>query len=81
MASLEGFHPHVLRHTAATRLYEVTKGDIRTVQESLGHSDPKTTAIYTPSGRARLKEAVEQLDFHRPKKETIKNDLGSGAGA
>ena len=41
----QGLSCHALRHTAATLGYLHT-GDLRAVQELLGHADPRTTARY-----------------------------------
>jgi integrase/recombinase XerC len=52
---------HQLRHRFATRALEVS-GDLRAVQELLGHASPTTTAIYTKVSSRRLRAVVERID-------------------
>jgi len=53
--------PHMLRHTAATRLIE--RGtDIRFVQRLLGHASIATTEIYTHVTDTALREAISKAD-------------------
>ena len=52
--------PHVARHTAATSLLEVTGGDVRLVQEVLGHANLSTLQGYTKIVDSRKQEAYRR---------------------
>ena len=54
---------HTFRHSFASHLL-AANFDIRTIQELLGHSDVRTTMIYTHTIKSRtIKEAKSPLDF------------------
>ena len=54
---------HTFRHSFASHLLQANY-DIRTIQELLGHSDVRTTMIYTHTIRSQtIKEVKSPLDF------------------
>lgn len=62
-ARYDGRSGHALRHTAASDVLDAC-GDLRVVQELLGHEDLSTTAIYLRRVSAeRMREAVEGRSY------------------
>ena len=54
-------HPHVLRHTFATRLMRTT--NTRVVQKLLGHRRISSTQVYTHPNQDDLQRAIKGLDL------------------
>jgi integrase/recombinase XerC len=63
-------HPHVLRHSFASHILQ-SSGDLRAVQELLGHANITTTQVYTSLDFQRLAAVYDQA-HPRAKKRSVK---------
>jgi len=57
-AGIERAHPHTLRHTFG--VHAIKQGaSLRSVQEMLGHADPKTTSLYVGLAREQMDKDMQ----------------------
>lgn len=69
----QNVYPHLLRHSFASHMLE-SSGDLRAVQELLGHADISTTQVYTHLDFQHLAKVYERAHPRANKKALPGND-------
>ena len=62
MRSGVDLRPHILRHTYATQVYG-KGGDLRFVQDQLGHGSPAVTGVYAKTVNPRGIQNLQMVDW------------------
>jgi integrase/recombinase XerC len=73
-AMQQDIHPHMLRHSFASHMLE-SSGDLRAVQELLGHADISSTQIYT---HLDFQHLAKVYDAAHPRARRRKKDKDDG---